>query len=100
MSLGPLPPLHVPPHPIPGFLPPSHAAPDIVSHMGDFPITESSKLTQALVGATFVQPACVDYQGRKSLMFVFAVSHTISTRWSLDSDTLLLCKRIGPCSQN
>lgn len=28
----------------------------------------------SLVGATFVQPAIVDYQGQKSMMFVFAVS--------------------------
>jgi hypothetical protein len=54
-----------------GFLPPSSSA-DIVHHLGDFPVTESSKLTHALVGATFVQPANVDYQGKKALMFVFA----------------------------
>ncbi|KAF8639144.1 hypothetical protein AX17_001634 [Amanita inopinata Kibby_2008] len=46
--------------------------PDIVHHVDQYPITESSKMTQALVGATFVQPAAVDFQGRKSLMFVFA----------------------------
>lgn len=47
---------------------------DIVTHVGNHPITESSKCTHALVGATFVQPANVDYKGKKSLMFVFAVS--------------------------
>jgi len=30
-------------------------------------------MTQALVGATFVQPAIVEYQGKKAIMFVFAV---------------------------
>jgi len=54
-----------------GYLPTASST-DIVYHLGDFPITESSKLTHALVGATFVQPANVDYQGKKSLMFVFA----------------------------
>ncbi len=33
-------------------------------------------MTSALVGATFVQPVALDYQGRRSLMFVFAVSST------------------------
>jgi len=62
-------PLHAPTH---GYLPSSGATPDIVSHVGDYPIRESSKQTHALVGATFVQPSSVDYQGKKSLMFVFA----------------------------
>jgi hypothetical protein len=48
-----------------------------VSQLGGFPITESSKLTSALVGATFVQPANVDYKGKKALMFVFAVCHRL-----------------------
>jgi hypothetical protein len=56
-----------------GYLPSPISATDIVYHVGDYPVMESSKVTQALVGATFVQPANVDYQGRKSLMFVFAV---------------------------
>jgi hypothetical protein len=30
-------------------------------------------MTQALVGATFIQPAIVDYQGSKALVFAFAV---------------------------
>jgi len=45
---------------------------DVVYHFGRFPITESSKKTSALVGATFVQPAIVEFQGKKSIMFVFA----------------------------
>lgn len=68
-GMGSVPPLHVPPHP---YLP-SHSAQDVVFQMGDYQVTESSKLTQALVGATFVQPSSVEYQGRKSLLFVFAV---------------------------
>ncbi|KII91780.1 hypothetical protein PLICRDRAFT_38618 [Plicaturopsis crispa FD-325 SS-3] len=57
---------------IPGYLPPSPADPDVVARIGKFPILEHSKCTSALVGATFVQPANVDYRGKKSLMFVFA----------------------------
>ncbi|KAG6857501.1 hypothetical protein H0H87_002126 [Tephrocybe sp. NHM501043] len=46
--------------------------PDIVHYVGQHPIKESSKMTSALVGATFVQPALIDYLGKKSIMFVFA----------------------------
>jgi hypothetical protein len=59
---------------IPGFISPSPSAPDIIHHVNDFPIIESSKTTPSLVGATFVQPAIVEYQGKKTIMFVFAVS--------------------------
>jgi len=63
-----------PQHRIPGFLPPSSSAPDVIHHVNDFPVTESSKMTHALVGATFAQPAIVEYQGKKTVVFVFAVS--------------------------
>lgn len=33
-------------------------------------------MTGTLVGATFVQPNLVEYQGKKSLVFVFAVRRT------------------------
>ncbi|KAG6909745.1 hypothetical protein DXG01_015733 [Tephrocybe rancida] len=46
--------------------------PDIVHYVENYPIKESSKMTSALVGATFVQPAIIDYQGKPSIMFVFA----------------------------
>ncbi|KAJ3793950.1 velvet factor-domain-containing protein [Lentinula aff. detonsa] len=39
---------------------------------GQFPISESSKMTDALVGATFVQPQFIDYDGRRTLIFVFS----------------------------
>lgn len=55
-----------------GYILPSHSPSDVVHRFGAYPITESSKQTQALVGATFVQPALVDYQGTKSIVFVFA----------------------------
>ncbi|KAF8240491.1 hypothetical protein L208DRAFT_1427949 [Tricholoma matsutake] len=61
-----------PRHRTSGFPVPSPSAPDVIHCVNDFPITESSKVTHALVGATFVQPAIVDYQGQKSMMFVFA----------------------------
>jgi hypothetical protein len=31
-------------------------------------------MTHALVGSTFVQPSVVEYQGKNTIMFVFAVS--------------------------
>jgi len=55
-----------------GYILPSHSPSDVVHRFGNYPITESSKQTQALVGATFVQPSLVDYQGNKSIVFVFA----------------------------
>ena len=62
-----------------GYILPSHSSSDVVHRFGNYPITESSKQTQALVGATFVQPALVDYQGSKSIVFVFAVRFSPST---------------------
>jgi len=56
---------------MPGYIPPSDSA-DIVARIEGHPITENSKQTTALVGATFVQPASVDYRGKKALIFVFA----------------------------
>ncbi|KAF8638382.1 hypothetical protein AX16_010529 [Volvariella volvacea WC 439] len=54
--------------------PSSNSSSDVIHRIGTQVLTEESKLTNALVGATFVQPCCVDYQGRKALLFVFAVS--------------------------
>ncbi|OBZ76352.1 hypothetical protein A0H81_03069 [Grifola frondosa] len=45
---------------------------DVVAYFGDYPIAESSKCTEALAGATFVQSATLDYKGKKVLMFVFS----------------------------
>ena len=61
-----------------GYILPSHSPSDVVHRFGNYPITESSKQTQALVGATFVQPSLVDYQGNKSIVFVFAVRFSCS----------------------
>ena len=46
---------------------------DAVFRMGNHLITESSKLTPALVGERCVEPTLVDYKGRKALVFVFGV---------------------------
>lgn len=46
---------------------------DAVFRIGNHLITESSKLTPALVGERCVEPALVDYKGRKALVFVFGV---------------------------
>lgn len=68
------PPQCSPPHPASKYPLPTPPAPsDIVYRVGESLVSESSKMTQALVGATFVQPSCVDYQGKKTLMFVFSV---------------------------
>jgi hypothetical protein len=46
---------------------------DAVFRMGNHLITESSKLTPALVGEKCVEPTLVDYKGRKALVFTFGV---------------------------
>ncbi|KAK0484911.1 velvet factor-domain-containing protein [Armillaria novae-zelandiae] len=53
---------------------PEHPLADIVHrdlHTG-IPILESSKMTTSLVGATFVQPNLIDWEGKRQLMFVFS----------------------------
>ncbi|KAF9463249.1 velvet factor-domain-containing protein [Collybia nuda] len=57
---------------IPGIPPNSYSAPDIIHYIGNFPVTEASKMTHALVGSTFIQPSIVEYQGRMTTMFVFS----------------------------
>jgi hypothetical protein len=52
---------------------PSPASTEIVHLLGNYPITESSKRTQALVGATFVQADMLEYQGKKAILFPFSV---------------------------
>ena len=63
------------PHHFSGYILPNNADSDIVHYVNNFPITESSKQTQALVGATFVQPVLMDYQGKKAIIFAFSVSN-------------------------
>lgn len=41
-------------------------------YLDSFQISENMKCTAALSGATFVQPACIDYEGRKALVFPFS----------------------------
>lgn len=52
--------------------PNSPSSNDIIHYVGNHAITESSKVTSSLVGATFVQPAIVDYEGKKTIIFVFS----------------------------
>lgn len=54
----------------------------VVAYLGDYPITEESKCTEALVGASFCQSATLDYKGKKVLMFVFSVRHILLPRYS------------------
>ena len=44
-----------------------------VHRVGGCAIYESEKATNALVGSTFVQPTCVTFEGRSTLVFVFSV---------------------------
>jgi hypothetical protein len=53
---------------------PSEIPADAVRQIGNHIITESSKLTPALIGEKFAEPTLVDYQGKKALVFVFGVS--------------------------
>ncbi|KAG6849625.1 hypothetical protein H0H93_006834 [Arthromyces matolae] len=66
-----------PSHPLAEYGQQSHmdagsASVDVVHYFDDYPICESSKMTSALVGATFVQPVVLDYQGKKAIMFAFS----------------------------
>jgi hypothetical protein len=73
--MPPIPPLHIPCQP--GLGHPTSSDPpqleSVVLRIGNHLITECSKLTPALVGGTFVEPTLVEYQGKKALVFVFAV---------------------------
>ena len=64
--------------PMLGYLHHSDRPSDTVHQVGNHLITESSKLTPALVGERFTEPTLVDYQGRKALIFVFGVSTRFS----------------------
>ncbi|KAF5322931.1 hypothetical protein D9619_001929 [Psilocybe cf. subviscida] len=44
---------------------------DTVYQLGNHLVTESSKLTPALVGERFAEPTVIDYEGRQALVFVF-----------------------------
>ncbi|KJA28986.1 hypothetical protein HYPSUDRAFT_128126 [Hypholoma sublateritium FD-334 SS-4] len=57
--------------PMLGYLHHTDRPSDTVHQVGNHLITESSKLTPALVGERFTEPTLVDYQGRKALIFVF-----------------------------
>lgn len=48
---------------------------DIVHHLENYPILESSKQTKALAGATFVEAVKLEYMGKKALLFAFSVNY-------------------------
>lgn len=56
---------------------------DVVHRIENHLITESSKLTPALVGEKFVEPVLVDYKGKDCLMFVFGASVRFPLRANL-----------------
>jgi hypothetical protein len=47
---------------------------DVVLNLGNH-ITESSKLTPALISEKIIEPALVDYKGNKALLFVLNVRY-------------------------
>ncbi|KIK97944.1 hypothetical protein PAXRUDRAFT_9873 [Paxillus rubicundulus Ve08.2h10] len=51
---------------------PASSRQPILMYFWNHPITEDMKCTTALSGATFVQPATIEYQGKKALVFPFA----------------------------
>lgn len=56
---------------------------DVVHRVGNHLVTESSKMTSAVVGGTVVEPTLVDFQGGKALIFMFGVSCTlVDCTWS------------------
>ena len=59
-----------------GHLKESEIPSDVIHRMGNHLITESSKMTPAIVGEKVVESALVDYKGRKAFVFVFGVSYT------------------------
>lgn len=64
-------------------VPSSQELTGVVAYLGNYPITEESKCTEALVGASFCQSATLDYQGKKVLMFVFSVRALLLPRYCL-----------------
>ena len=82
---------------------PSEIPADAVRQIGDHIITESSKLTPALIGEKFAEPTLVDYQGKKALVFVFGVSCNVflerrsrsMKRWAWFFDSLVIGGRLG-----
>ncbi|KAH0589612.1 hypothetical protein H2248_005343 [Termitomyces sp. 'cryptogamus'] len=44
---------------------------DVVHYVDGYPITESSKATEAIFGEKVAEPLLVDYEGGKAVMFVF-----------------------------
>jgi len=69
---------------------PSQANNNVVHRLGNFPILESSKRTQALAGTTFVQAVLVEYRGKKAAMFAFSVSSNVAKLPSCHLITWLL----------
>lgn len=72
-----LPPITLPTRPAP---PQQALAPSqrILTYFCDQPITGDMNCTTALSGATFIQPAIIEYQGQKALVFPFSVRSDVS----------------------
>ncbi|KDR75763.1 hypothetical protein GALMADRAFT_140370 [Galerina marginata CBS 339.88] len=71
-QMPPTPPFQIPRRQLMlGTVHPSDVLTDVVYRIGNHLVTESSKLTPALVGERFAEPTLVDHKGRKVLVFVF-----------------------------
>jgi hypothetical protein len=68
---------------------------DVVFRLDNHLVTESSKLTAALVGEKFVAPVLIDHIGKKSLVFVFSVSLEFSQAKFLISRQDIAVQREG-----
>lgn len=51
---------------------------DVVAYYGGHALSESSKCTQLIAGTITVAAICIDYKGKKSLMFIFSVRSSSS----------------------
>jgi len=74
----------------------NEAPKDVVFRLGNHLVTESSKLTPALVGEKFVEPTLVEHKGKKALVFVFGVTNLFQYDQELGSD--IMGPRILPYS--
>ena len=52
----------------------SQSLQDVVFRLDNHLVTESSKLTPAVVGEKCIEPVLIDHMGKKSLFFIFSVS--------------------------
>ena len=67
---------------------------DVVYRIGNHYVTESSKLTPALVGEKFTEPTLVDLEGTKALVFVFGVRITLFCQGNVNGHQRTMTVRV------